>query len=214
MGRLRHLLDYLRQRISHRRRQIQLALETTEARLSRCQTTLTLAVDLGINNCHINEIYALIEELENLNERNADQEDLLSDYRTVFNLFMEIAYRNTASLNDASLNKSIEEAVQNSPATEDNSFPMNYFMDYCEPTPNYNVGDLVWAVIPDDEDPEKQLVFESVITAKIIDIFGVTYRVAPYNTVIEHAMEIDYDFEEDDLYEENPAAKSRFSIVR
>lgn len=100
---------------------------------------------------------------------------------------------------------------------EPDHFPREMFMDYIAPTPKFNVGDVVFKLNVEDEDEERSSIEEVVITCVYIDIFGVTYDVAPYDPSEEMCTAHDFEVEEDEMsfsrYELDPK-RTRLQIVK
>ncbi len=162
---------------------------------------------------HIEELHADGATLAALPSRTPEEEAQLQHISHAVEYLTQLSVEYNHPLNDDVIERSLEDAIHLGPATEDNSFPMELFMDYSEPTYRFNVGDIAWLDIGQQAD-QSRIWVRVVIVSRCVDMFDVFYQVAPYTEKSTIAQVLPLEYTEDQLSDVDPDPRSRLKVVR
>lgn len=162
---------------------------------------------------HMELIQQRLDELDALPELSFDLQIERAELDELLTFLVETARQHYSANNDAVIEKSLADEIQSSPMVKENSFPMEYFMDYCEPTPKHNVGDIVWGRIGLTND-NNVISVRCVVVAKTVDLDDIYYSLAPYTAQLQRVWVIPRDFTEDDITIDDPQRECHLKVVK
>lgn len=162
---------------------------------------------------HLEDLQARILELQQLPNRTPLETEELAAADRLLTSLVRAASDNNASVNDTEYPKSVQEAIQSLPIHDADCFPMEWFMDYREPTHAHSVGDIVWARIGETADGAI-VTLRAVVVGRGIEMDDVYYVLAAYTEQAETAYIIPRDFGEHELSIEDPTPKARLKVVQ
>lgn len=142
----------------------------------------------NLHNASLSELEDLYQRLVTAAPADAIKIRVLADLMFDLHVIHRVAVNDNGNPRESTKSPKMQLAID--------SIPSDIFMDYTQPTPQFNVGDLLWA---DSRliDGKEGCCFRAVVVGACVYVDDVYYQIAPFDEQADelHVLALDVDEE-------------------